>query len=371
MFKERNVKFIFAAIIIIGLYYLSVVIINVQPILAPIAIGLLLALALVPLAKLLEKAGLVRWLASIICTLLVTALLFGIGWGAIEYIASLRTSFSDIWSEIEPRLNELSSWISNKFNLESFDLIERTKTYLSDSSSSIGRRTFTAIGSAFNGLGNLLLIIVNTFFILNYRKHFANFLFKLTRENNNINVSIILSNSVKIVRKYLVGRLLLIVILSILYGIGFTVIGLDYAWPIAIVSAFFSILPIIGNILAALLTSALALLTTGDPMMIVYVLIIFSLTQFIESYILTPLILGNEVDLHPFFSVVVVLIGGAFWGFEGYLLALPYFGILKVILDQSDSTRPYAYLLGNEGNSDHDVGDKIKDKVKKMKEKIS
>jgi predicted PurR-regulated permease PerM len=363
---ETNRRFVYAAILIVGLYFLIAGIIHVQSILAPIAIALLLALSFVPLASKLEKLGISRTVSSLICTLIVSLVFCLLGWALIEYGADIRSELPQLWEEIKPRINDLSVWIANKFGLEELDILERAKNYLEGSFSSIGAQTLSVGMGVLSGLGNVILMVVYMFFILNFRRHLANFLYRLTSDRHDKNVRNILQDSVDIVRKYLVGRLILIVILSICYGVGYMVIGLDYAWAIAIVSAIFSILPIVGNIIAAGLSSIIALLTTGDIMMVVWVLTIFAVTQFLESYILTPLILGKEVDLNPFFTVVVVLIGGALWGFEGYLLALPYFGILKVILEQSESTKPYAYLLAND-NTDEDLGGKMRKMVEKIK----
>lgn len=358
---KLNNKFIYASIVIVGIYVFVSGLIYLETILAPIAIALLFALSFVPLASKFEKWGMHRTISSLLCTIIVSIVFILIGWAAIEYGADLKRELPKLWEQIKPRINQLSDWIASKFGTGELDLLERSKEYLSSSVPSIGSKTLSFISGTLSSIGSLLLVVVYMFFLLNFRGHIAKFLYKLTSDKHDRNVSEVLHDSVEIVRKYLVGRLVLIVILSVFYGIGYSVIGLDYAWAIAIISALFSILPIIGNIIAAGLSSIVALLTTGEITMVLWVLGIFAAAQFLESYVLTPLILGKEVNLNPFFTVVVVLIGGAAWGFAGYLLALPYFGILKIVLDQSPTTKPYAYLLATEDNGD--IGDKIKSKI--------
>jgi predicted PurR-regulated permease PerM len=73
--------------------------------------------------------------------------------------------------------------------------------------------------------------------------------------------------------------------------------------------------------------------------------------QFVQSYILEPLIVGAEVHVNPFFTIVAVVAGSLLWGIPGLILAIPIVGIMRVIFDNFDSLQPYGYLVGQKETS--------------------
>jgi predicted PurR-regulated permease PerM len=78
------------------------------------------------------------------------------------------------------------------------------------------------------------------------------------------------------------------------------------------------------------------------------VVLTFGVTQFVESYILQPYVVGDKVDLNPLATIVVVVIGGAVWGVMGMIISIPLFGILKIVFDSIGVTAPLGYALGDE-----------------------
>lgn len=166
----------------------------------------------------------------------------------------------------------------------------------------------------------------------------------------------------QISQDYLAGKFILIVILSVLYGLGFFIIGIKYA----VLAAVFSIIPYIGNIIGGVLALILAVVTKGSTGAILGVVVVMSIAQFLESYILEPLVVGKKVELNLFFTILIVVLGGAVWGIPGMIVAIPYLGIVKVILDRVKPLTPYAYLIGeDESSGDDDLMSKVKGWFKK------
>ena len=77
------------------------------------------------------------------------------------------------------------------------------------------------------------------------------------------------------------------------------------------------------------------------------ILVTFSVAQFVESYILEPYIVGNRVDLHPFFVILAVVLGNSLWGIMGMILSIPILAIINVVLLDVPSLRPLGFLLSN------------------------
>jgi len=134
-----------------------------------------------------------------------------------------------------------------------------------------------------------------------------------------------INESRDVVQKYLRGRLILILILTVLYSAGFLIVGLDYAILIAVLVAVLSIIPYLGNLIGGVFAAALAF--AGDD-------------------ILTPLIVGDEVDINPLTTIVCVVGMSILWGPVGAIIAIPIFAILRIIFSHVDGLKDYAYLLG-------------------------
>jgi predicted PurR-regulated permease PerM len=73
--------------------------------------------------------------------------------------------------------------------------------------------------------------------------------------------------------------------------------------------------------------------------------------QFLQTYILEPLVVGREVNINPLFTIVALVTGEMIWGIPGLVLALPLLGILKIICEHVEPLHPYAYLIGGEKKS--------------------
>jgi predicted PurR-regulated permease PerM len=91
-----------------------------------------------------------------------------------------------------------------------------------------------------------------------------------------------------------------------------------------------NLIPYIGPVAGAIPAILITLVQGGDNMMIIKIIIAFSIVQFIDNFLVQPLVLSKTVNLHPLIIVFVVIIGGQFFGLLGMLLAVPVAGIIKV-----------------------------------------
>ena len=214
--------------------------------------------------------------------------------------------------------------------------------------SSIVSTVLSALSGTMAILGDVLLTLVYVFALLCYRDKFQEFLWRLTPDKEHPCIRRIVDNSSRVARKYLWGRLWLIIILAILYGIGFTVSGLQHALFLAVFAALFSIIPYIGNIIGVALPMLVALVSQSSLTLVLWVLGVWSVVQFFESYILEPLIVGSEVNLNPFFTIVALVAGSLLWGVPGLILAIPIMGIIRVLFDNIGPFQPYGYLIGQQ-----------------------
>ena len=226
---------------------------------------------------------------------------------------------------------------------------QSTESDISASSlSSIGSSIMRWFSSLMSTFGDIVLALVYTFLLLCYREKFRQFLLRVTPGEEHSTVNRIIDDTSGVARKYLWGRFILIVVLAILYGVGFMAIGLKQALFLALTAAVFTFLPYIGPFIGIAFPVLVALASDNVVTPLIGVLVIYVVAQFVESYILGPMIVGAEVDINPFFTIVAVVVGGLMWGVSGMILGIPILGIARIILDNIEPLRPYAFLLGEE-----------------------
>ncbi|WP_410514620.1 AI-2E family transporter [Paenibacillus sp. BR2-3] len=128
---------------------------------------------------------------------------------------------------------------------------------------------------------------------------------------------------------FIVTRVLLNVILGILLYIGFLIIGLPYSLLLAVISVPLNFIPFVGSLLAAIPVLIVGFIES--PTLALWALVIVIIAQQIQDNVLSPIIYGKRLDVHPLTTVLLVLIGGDFYGIIGVLIALPVYMIVKII----------------------------------------
>jgi predicted PurR-regulated permease PerM len=131
-----------------------------------------------------------------------------------------------------------------------------------------------------------------------------------------------------------------------MYSIGFSIVGVRYAVFFAILCGLLEIVPFIGNLTGSLLAIMMVLIQGGGLGMVIGVVITYAAVQFLQTYILEPLVVGAEVNLNPLFTIIILVAGELIWGIPGMILAIPLLGIVKIICDHIPALKPYGYLIG-------------------------
>ena len=142
----------------------------------------------------------------------------------------------------------------------------------------------------------------------------------------------LLSECNEVLSAFLRGQLLVMIALAILYSLGLSIIGLDLALLIGVISGLLSIVPYLGFIVGFLAASIAALYQFHDVWTLGCVAIVFVIANGIEGTILTPMLVGDKIGLHPVAVIFAVLAAGQLFGFVGILLALPVAAVIMVFI---------------------------------------
>jgi predicted PurR-regulated permease PerM len=101
--------------------------------------------------------------------------------------------------------------------------------------------------------------------------------------------------------------------------------------------------------------------------MIVGIVATYVIVQFIQGWLLEPLILGPQVKINPFSTIIALVLGQLLWGIPGIFLAIPLTAMVKIIFDHFESLQPYGFLIGTIATNKQPTGlfRKIKSRLKK------
>jgi len=320
--------------------------------LIPMTFAGILAMLMTPLCAKLESRRIPKAIASFICILLLLLFVGGIGFALSTQIASFGEDLPQIEKNLNEQLTSIQGFVQNIFGLSP----EQQKEMVQGSSSEnggVGSMVVSFLNSFTGIMANSLLVLVYMFLLLYYRSRFPTFIMKAISNDQKEQARHIMIESSQVAQQYLIGRGILILVLFVLYSIGLNIVGLDNAIFLSMIAALLSIIPYVGNILGLAILLMMALAQGGGSSLYIGILIVLTITQFIESYLLEPFIVGAEVDIHPFFTVVIIIIGELIWGVPGMILAIPILAVVKIIFSHIPFLEPYAYLIGDTRESDN------------------
>lgn len=181
-------------------------------------------------------------------------------------------------------------------------------------------------------LGNLVLIPVVTFYLLRDWDLLVARVRELLPRSLEPTVARLTTECDAVLSEFLRGQLLVMAALSFIYTLGLFLVGLDLALLLGLVAGVVSFVPYMGFIVGIVFAGAAAFFQFQEFLPIVLVAVVFGVGQLLEGMVLTPMLVGERIGLHPVAVIFAVLAGGQLFGFLGVLLALPVAAVVVVLL---------------------------------------
>ncbi|WP_430610183.1 AI-2E family transporter [Enterococcus sp. DIV0876] len=305
----------------------------------PIILAGILYYLMNPTVDYLERKGIKRIYSIFGLFILVIGLIV---WGVVVIIPKIQEqslSFADnlpgYLTIIENKVNEiLSDPIFSQVQEQIEASNEKLITTMTDLIQNLSRSTIQNLGSFFGAVATIVLAVITMPFILFYllkdgrqlAPYFVKFLPTKMRQPSLI----VLKEMNDQVSSYIRGQLTVAFAVAIMFMVGFSLIGLDYAITLGIAAGFLNLIPYLGSFLA--MVPAVFLGIVGGPILLVKVLIVFVIEQTIEGRFISPLVLGNELSIHPVTILLVLLTSGKLFGLVGVILGIPVYAAAKVII---------------------------------------
>ncbi len=187
---------------------------------------------------------------------------------------------------------------------------------------------FTVLG----WVANVVLIPFITFFFLRDWNALVTRVGGLVPRNRVDLISQLAKESDAVLGSFLRGQFLVMMAMGVFYAVGLWGVGLEVGVLIGVIAGILTFIPYIGPTTVLLGGSVAALMQFGDWQHLVGVLAVWGIGQILESYVLTPKLVGDRVGLSPVTVVFSVMTGGTLFGFLGMLLALPVASVANVLI---------------------------------------
>ncbi|HEY1045363.1 MAG TPA: AI-2E family transporter [Bacteroidia bacterium] len=343
MLNNRLNKSTLTIIIISGIALIAILIIA-KAFFMPLAIAFILATFLHPISKWLEKLHLGRELSSFLALL---ALMIFTGGVMVLLIWQFNLIEPDL-EKLNHKMNETGLSVNNYLK-DNFGLTSAKQISFAKEQGSLMIALIPGfVGYLGQSIFQLLMVLIYTFCFLYFRLHLKNFILKLTREEQKIKIEITILKVALITQQYLLGVSKMIVLLIVMYSIGFSLLGVPNPLFFAMMCGVLEFIPFIGNLTGSVLTFFTAAMHGVGYGVLLGIIGVYLLIQFIQGWILEPLIVGNQVKLNAFFTLMALIAGDLIWGIPGVFIAIPILAMIKIVCDQFETLSAFGYLLGHE-----------------------
>ena len=310
--------------------------------LIPLSIAGILATLFLPFCKWMEKKKIPKELAPVVCMLVILLIMVGIGALITWQINDLTKDFSLITQRAEDIGGNLQKYIFNTFGITA----KKQLQLLSNERISITDTMQVVAGSVASMATYFILVMAYIFLFLYFRSHIRRFILKLVLPGQQPEMNNMLTDITLVSQQYLLGLAKMIVCLWIMYGIGFSIIGVKNALFFAILCGLLEIIPFIGNFTGTSLTVLVSVVQGAGMPMVLSIVATYLLVQFIQEWILSPIIVGTQVKINAFTTIIAMVIGELIWGVAGIFLAIPLIAMFKIVCDHIGPLKPYGFLIG-------------------------
>jgi predicted PurR-regulated permease PerM len=332
--------------VIILMIALSALIFQIKDILMLFFVSLLFSAALDPTIDQLERHKIPRSISAIVIfVVLITLFSFFM----VSFIPILANQLLDLGSKTQLLIGNI---IQGKIALPAYldwlnpilkDLFVGTDTtnftlnlqnyfiQFGEELRSLAGNALLAIKTLSNGLANAILVLLLTYFMIVDENIIDNFIIKLfpSKYESYINQK---SNIIKFkVGQWLRGQMALMLAVGILTYIGLVIIGIEYAFTLALFAGLTELIPVIGPLIGWV--AAIPIAANQSMSALIWVTILYFVIQRLENNLLVPIIMKQATGLHPIIVLFAMLVGFEFYGVIGVIISVPVSAVIGIFIE--------------------------------------
>ena len=252
-------------------------------------------------------------------------------------INSLVRNWPHIWNDAvsatqealrDPRLHSVKGSLNN--------MIDNTQKTLFKSGQSTINATLGNISSAVSIITMIVMTLITApfilFFMLKDGHQLRPYITKFAPEKWQPSFSKLLYDINYALASYIRGQITIAFWVGVMFAIGYSLVGLPDGEALEVLAGFLNVIPYFGTPIALVPVIVIAIMTSGS--MLIKVLVVFIIEQTIETRVLSPLIMGSKMSMHPVTTILLLIGASSVWGLWGVIFGIPIYAVLKIIVSR-------------------------------------
>ena len=310
---------------------------------APVFFAFLVAYMLDPVVDRIEERGFLR--GSAIAVLLAAFFIVG-GVVALVVAPAMITDIAEFWRGLPDAIARMrvqwDPWLAERgiaiptsvsdamerLHLDFGQLVEKGAAPVSGFIKSVAGGTASVLGTLFA----IVTVPIFAFYLLYDFDDMVAAAGDLVPRRYKASVFSMAKEIDEVLGQFFRGQVTVMLVLAVLYAVGYSIVGVPLAIPIAIVAGLISFVPYLGGATALGLALVMCFLQWQGWPQIFWVVVVYSIVQALEGFVITPKIMGDKVGLSALVVLLALLVGGELLGLAGVLLAVPTAAVLKIFV---------------------------------------
>jgi len=323
--KPQKVEISYKTIIFAVLFILSLFVLwQVRSLILTLLLCFIFMEGLNPTVNWLQKFKIPRVVAILVVyAIIITAISFSVA----GLVPALVQQLTNLAAALPNAIKNINLW-----GFSAIDLSSQLKI-LENIPGSIANTAFSIFSNALS----VFVFFVITFYLLLERKNFEHYLSEAVGSKNRIRALKVFAFLEKRLGSWVSAEFLLMIIIGLLSYVGYLIIGLDYALPLAIIAGLLELVPNIGPTIASILAGLFGL--TISPLTAVLAVIWGIVVQQLENNFIVPKVMKETVGINPLVTIILITAGAKLGGIAGAVIAVPLYIMIDTIFKTLSETK--------------------------------
>lgn len=312
----------------------------------PISLSALLAFLGSPLVRWLGRRRVPEGISIGIAALALIVPLAVVGYVLMRQVQSLLGDLPSIMASLQRWIVDLSATsLGQKLHLDERLTFEALTEQVGNGAGASMKFVAHGLKTAVVAGTEASLILIFSVVMLASRKHLYVSAGKILAQYESLEAAKVLEAVTSMIEQFLLTKLVVIAIISVLSVIALQLLGLKYAFLLGMMTGVLTLIPEFGFVVSLVPVTIVAIATGHSGLSTFVILCAMFVVHLIEANVFTPRLVGKRLNLNTLSTFVGLFAGGLLWGVWGMLLSVPVLGILKIIFSSTATLEPWAFLL--------------------------
>ncbi|MCP4632396.1 MAG: AI-2E family transporter [candidate division Zixibacteria bacterium] len=342
--NNKTLRLIAAFLGIIVAVIMVVALKQLQSVMLPLSVAILLSFILGPLVEYLNGKKIPLPLSMFLMVVVVFSVFYLMG----LLIYSSSNQFMNEFPKYEARVTTMMHDTLTYFDIP----LPRAQEYINQldwkealGSLSLPEIISSTLGSFFGFLGKLIMVTIISLFIIPGRKNLGVRLHKMFEHHRALVLESMLESVNSQVQLYLVTKTAISLATGVLFALVLWILGVDFPVMWGFLAFVLNFIPTIGSIIATLPPVLICFVQFGIGWKVVLAALFLSAIQMVMGNVIEPRIMGKRLNISPLVVILSLIFWGWLWGIPGMILAVPITAAIKIACENIDPLKPIGVLL--------------------------